>query len=132
MRAFFSRQFVLFVVTGGIAAIVNFLSRIVYSRWVDYSIAIVIAYVTGMITAFVLARLFVFRSSKQGLHKSATLFVAVNALAVAQVWLVSMALARYVLPGVGMTAHVEEVAHAVGVAIPVFTSYLGHKYWSFR
>ncbi|TGT79823.1 GtrA family protein, partial [Mesorhizobium sp. M8A.F.Ca.ET.161.01.1.1] len=25
-----------------------------------------------------------------------------------------------------------EIAHAVGVAVPVFSSYVGHKYLSFR
>jgi len=27
---------------------------------------------------------------------------------------------------------IPEIAHAVGVAVPVFTSYLGHKHWSFK
>ncbi|MGZ8096491.1 MAG: hypothetical protein ACXWUD_09650 [Methylosarcina sp.] len=26
----------------------------------------------------------------------------------------------------------KEIAHAIGVAVPVFTSYIGHKRWSFR
>ena len=132
MQAFLSRQFLLFVITGGIAALVNFLSRIVYSHWVNYSIAILIAYVTGMITAFVLARLLVFTDTRQRLHKSAVLFTIVNLFAVAQVWIISMSLALYVLPGIGLRNHVEEIAHAIGVAFPVFTSYLGHKHWSFR
>jgi putative flippase GtrA len=25
-----------------------------------------------------------------------------------------------------------EIAHAVGIVVPVFTSFIGHKYWSFR
>jgi hypothetical protein len=32
----------------------------------------------------------------------------------------------------GVTAYVPEIAHGVGVAVPVFTSYLGHKHFSFR
>lgn len=98
----------------------------------DFSIAIVLAYITGMITAFVLAKLFVFKRSHQSLHRSALFFVLVNLVAVAQTWLISMGLAAYALPALGVTKFVREIAHAVGVAVPVFTSYIGHKHWSFR
>jgi putative flippase GtrA len=99
---------------------------------VDFSWAVILAYITGMITAFVLAKLFVFRDSQQSLHRSAIFFVLVNLVAALQTWIVSMGLAYYVLPGIGITIFVKEIAHAVGVAVPVFTSYLGHKRWSFK
>ena len=59
--AFKSRQFVMFLITGGLAAAVNFGSRILYNQWMGFSAAIVLAYITGMVTAFVLARIFVFQ-----------------------------------------------------------------------
>jgi putative flippase GtrA len=43
-----------------------------------------------------------------------------------------MGLKYYGLPILGVTAFVPEIAHAVGVAVPVFTSYVGHKRWSFK
>jgi hypothetical protein len=43
-----------------------------------------------------------------------------------------MALAYYVLPALHVEQFREAIAHAVGVMIPVFTSYLGHKHFSFR
>ena len=132
MRVFFSRQFVLFLITGGIAAAVNFGSRIVYNLWLDYSTSILIAYLTGMITAFVLARMFVFTETRHGIRRSAVYFSFVNVVAVAQTWAISMVLANYALPAMGVSRFVPEIAHAVGVAFPVFTSYLGHKHWSFR
>ena len=132
IRAFASRQFVLFLLTGGTAAAVNFASRIFYNQWLDYSTSIIVAYLTGMVTAFVLARLFVFTESGQGLHLSALIFTLVNMLAVAQTWIISMGLAYYLLPSIGVTRFVPEIAHAAGIAFPVFTSYLGHRQWSFR
>ena len=132
IRAFASRQFVLFLLTGGTAAAVNFFSRILYNHWLDYSSSIIVAYLTGMVTAFVLARLFVFTQSSQGWQRSALIFTLVNVVAVAQTWAISMGLAYYVLPGAGVTRFAPEIAHAAGVAFPVFTSYLGHKHWSFR
>lgn len=132
MRIFLSRQFISFLVTGGIAAAVNFGSRIVYSLWWNFSTAIVLAYLTGMATAFVLARLFVFTDSSSRLGRSALLFALVNLIAIAQTWAVSVWLATQVLPALGMRRHVPEIAHAVGVVVPVFTSFIGHKYLSFR
>jgi putative flippase GtrA len=131
IRHFASRQFVAFLVTGGMAAAVNFGSRIVYNLWVGFSTAIVLAYLTGMVTAFVLAKLFVFRDSTQATHRSAMFFVLVNGIAVLQTWAISMALGYYVLPALGVQHFVREIAHAIGVMVPVFTSYLGHKRWSF-
>ena len=130
--AFASKQFVGFLLTGGTAAAVNFGSRILLNRWMDYSAAIVVAYLIGMATAFVLARLFVFKQSTQALHRSAGFFVLINVFAIFQTWLVSIILARHLLPALGVNRFVPEIAHAIGVMVPVFSSYLGHKRWSFR
>jgi len=130
--SFKSRQFLVFLLTGGFAALVNFCSRIVYNLWVDFSLAIVLAYLTGMVTAFVLARQFVFKDSTQSLQRSVLYFTLVNGVAVLQTWGITVVLAYYVLPAMGWTLHVKEAAHAVGVVVPVFTSYLGHKHFSFR
>lgn len=132
MQQFMSRQFLAFLLTGGTAAAVNFGSRMAYSVWLDFSLAVILAYVTGMITAFVLAKLFVFKQSQQSVHRSAAFFVLVNLVAIVQTWAISMGLAYYLLPSLGVTRWVPEIAHAVGVAVPVFTSYIGHKRWSFR
>ncbi len=131
IRQFMNRQFRGFVVTGGLAACVNFGSRMVYNRWLDFSSSVVLAYLTGMVTAFILARLFVFRDGSQSVQKSAAIFALVNVVAVLQTWGISMVL-YYLLPLVGVVSYVPEIAHAVGVMVPVFTSYLGHKKYSFR
>jgi putative flippase GtrA len=132
IKSFASRQFLVFLLTGGFAAAVNFGSRILYNRAMPFSSAVICAYVTGMITAFVLAKLFVFRDSEQATHRAAGWFVLVNVVAVAQTWAISMLLVKWVLPALGVTMFAREIAHGVGVVVPVFTSYLGHKHFSFR
>ena len=132
MQQFLSRQFLMFLLTGGTAAGVNFCSRVFYNHWMSFSSAVIAAYLTGMVTAFVLAKLFVFKESQQPTRRSAMFFVLVNLVAVAQTWGISMGLALYFLPAFGITQFAAEIAHAVGVAVPVFTSYLGHKRWSFQ
>lgn len=132
IHEFFSRQFVAFLITGGTAAAINFGSRIVYNQWVTFSTAVILAYLTGMVTAFVLAKVFIFKQSQQNILHSVLFFCIVNVFAVTQTWVISMVLVYYLLPYLGITAYVQELAHAVGIVVPVFTSYIGHKHWSFR
>lgn len=127
-----SRQFAAFVVVGGVAALVNIVSRLLISRVMPYEAAIVVAYLCGMVTAFFLNRLFVFHAASG--HEASRQFVRftlVNIVALAQVWIVGVGLARFVLPDVGFTWHAETVAHVIAVASPILTSYLAHKYFSF-
>jgi putative flippase GtrA len=126
-----SSHFFRFLVAGGIAALVNFGSRIVLSTWLSYAHAIVIAYLLGLVTAFVLNRLFVFTGATNHLHKQVFWFVAVNALAVLQTVLVSLLLADWLLPRLSITWHTQEIAHGIGIVTPVFASYVGHKRLSF-
>ena len=65
------------------------------------------------------------------LIRLAMIFALVNVVAVLQTWGISMAL-YYLLPLFGVASHVPEIAHAVGVMVPVFTSYIGHKKYSFK
>lgn len=132
MKIFLNKQFTMFVVTGGVAAAANFGSRILFNYWMDFSSAVILAYITGMVVAFLLAKAFVFRESTQSTNKSILFFIVVNVFAVLQTWLISMGLAVYVLPAMGVKDFVHEIAHAAGIVAPVFTSYLGHKHFSFR
>jgi putative flippase GtrA len=129
---YFSRQFLVFLITGGVAACINFSSRLLYNQWMSFSSAIVLAYLTGMIAAYVLVRTFVFTESRQALTQSIAFFLLINVLGVAQTWVVSMLLAFQLLPALEIRMLVPEISHAVGIMVPAFTSYLGHKYWSFR
>lgn len=125
------KRFALFLFAGGTAALVNILSRIAFNWIMPYEIAIVVAYLCGMTTAYLLNKRFVFEASGRGVASEYTRFALVNLAAVAQVWIVSVGLARLVFPAIAFSWHAETVAHVIGVAVPVFTSYLGHKHFSF-
>lgn len=124
-------RFMLFLLAGGIAALVNILSRIALNWIMLYEVAIVVAYLCGMTTAYLLNKRFVFASSGRGVASEYTRFALVNLAAVIQVWIVSVGLARFIFPAIGFAWHAETVAHVIGVAVPVFTSYFGHKHFSF-
>lgn len=132
LGGFATTGFVRFLLAGGIAALVNVLSRLLYSEVLPYAAAVIVAYLTGMATAYVLNRLLVFGPGDRGLPGEMLAFAAVNLLAVAQTLVISLILAYYVLPAVGVVEHAETLAHLVGVIVPVFTSFVGHKYWTFR
>ena len=125
-------QFSLFVLVGGIAAIANFVSRVFFSFFLNYSLAIFFAYLVGMFVAFILNRHFVFRNSSNTLKKSIFWFVIINLFAVVQTILVSNFFAYQILPQVDMFQYNLEIGHIIGIIFPVFTSYIGHKYLSFR
>jgi len=44
----------------------------------------------------------------------------------------SVVLADYFFPSVGFAYHPKEIAHAIGIMIPALTSFIGHKYLTFR
>lgn len=126
-----TREFITFVLAGGVAAGVNWGSNLLLNRLMPLEVSVVIAYVIGMTTAYVLSRAFVFAASGRSTHEEYTRFVIVNLFAVVQVWVVTIVLARVLLPALEWTFHPEAVSHLVGVASPIVTSYLGHKYFTF-
>jgi hypothetical protein len=126
------RQFLLFVLTGGAAALVNVLSRVGFSLVLRFELAVLAAYAVGMVTAYILARRYVFTGSGQSVKRSFAAFALVNLVAVLQTWLVSIGLRNLLLPIISSVALVDLIAHGIGVIVPVFTSYLGHKHVSFR
>ncbi|PWY57012.1 hypothetical protein DGG96_01215 [Legionella qingyii] len=132
LRHFKSKQFITFIVAGAIAVTVNFCSRIFYSYEFSFSLSIILAYITGMIASFILGKLFVFKNSQQTFLRSILFFILINLIGMLQTWLVSLFLAYHILPALGIKSFTLEIAHAIGLVFPTFTTYLGHKFFTFR
>jgi putative flippase GtrA len=126
------REFLLFLITGGVAALVNVISRVGFSQLLRFELAVLLAYGVGMLTAYVLARKFVFLQSRTSVRRSFAAFALVNLLAVLQTWLVSVGLRNWLLPLLGIVVLRDLIAHGIGVVVPVLSSYFGHKHISFR
>lgn len=125
-------QFLRFLVAGGIAAGANFGSRFVFSVFFEYAYAVFFAYLVGMLVAFCLMRGHVFDANNGPLWPQIVKFTGVNIVAVLQTLLISLLLARRVLPSLGVLDHAEALAHLIGVLVPVVTSYFGHKFLTFK
>ena len=136
-QSLLGNRFIRFLLAGGLAALLNFGSRFFYNIFVDFSTAVVLAFMTGLVTAYVLNKLYVFTSSGNTVAQEMGWFVFINMLALAQTWGLSVYLAQILpayIPVEGALGKElsEAIAHGSGVLLPVFTSYIGHKYLTFR
>jgi putative flippase GtrA len=122
-----------FLVAGGIAALINVIARILFSQVLSYGVAIVLAYLCGMVVAFLLNRYVVFSSASSGaVGRQSLRFAIVNAVSLVQVWIIGEGLVRVVMPQAGWHWHPQTTAHCIAVATPALVSYFAHKYFSFR
>jgi putative flippase GtrA len=127
-----SSRFVRFLLTGGFAALVNLASRYVLNEYMTFEAAVAVAYLFGVVTAYVLAKFFVFEKSGHAVATEFRRFVVVNAVSLALVWGVSVGLALYLFPALAFHWHADAIAHFIGVASPAVVSYFAHKHYTFR
>lgn len=125
-------RFLLFLLAGATAAAVNIVARLLLSYVVSFEVAVVLAFPIALTVGFFLNRHYVFDADSGALAGQYVRFLTVNLVALAQVWVVSVGLASWVFPAIGFDFHRELVAHAIGVASPIFTSYFLHKFFTFR
>ena len=125
-------QFLRFLLAGGVAAGANFGSRFVFSDFFTYSVAVFLAYMVGMLVAFLMMRRHVFNATQGSLASHISKFIGVNLIAVLQTLAISLLLARWLLPSVGILDYAEALGHLISVLVPVFTSYFGHKNVTFK
>ena len=97
-----------------------------------FSLAVLAAYVTGMIVAFVLFREFVFERGSTGTSEQVRNFVIVNIVGMAATWALANLLVYWALPAAGLTTHVEAIGHGIAIFAPVVTSWFGHRFLTFR
>jgi len=126
------RQVLLYLMAGGVAALANFGSRFVFSRWMPFELAVIAAFGVGLLTGFTLMRRYVFAAATRPLSHQATGYVLVNLFAAVQTLVISSILLRLVLPPTVIGLPAAAVAHAVGVIVPVVSSYFGHRWITFR
>ena len=96
-----------------------------------YEAAVVVSHLCGMLTAFLLTRSFVFGRSHRRVSNELARFTAVNLVSLSVTWVVAVGLLRIVFPRVGFDIYPELVAHIAGLGIASFTSFYGHRRYSF-
>ncbi len=130
-RHFFTAEFFRFLIVGGSAAVIHWLSRYYLSIHFPFSTAVLMAYGVGIATAFVLNRAFVFPLANKPLKVQAGYFIAVNLAFLPVVWAASIGLSEWILPALGVHHYHEGVAHGIAITLPVFGAFLLHKFKTF-
>ncbi|GAB6854649.1 GtrA family protein [Asaia astilbis] len=125
-------QFLKFLITGGISALVNLASRYVLNYFLPFSWSVIFAYTLGMLTAYNLFRIYVFAPSGRKASSEAWRFVLVNIVSLGIVWGVSMVLNYVLFPKINFAWHREAISHFIGVLSPAVPSFIGHKFFSFK
>lgn len=125
-------RFVRFLACGGFAAAANWASRFGWSLVLPFGAAVVAAYATGMLIAFVLFRAYVFDDSDGPLGSQVRGFVLVNLLGMAATWALANLLVFWLLPALGVSWQVEAIGHGIAIAAPAVTSWFGHRLVTFR
>lgn len=125
------RRFLLFVLIGGLASGVNFVARILWNLVTSFEVAVLLAFPVALTTAFLLNRLFVFPAGAGSWNGQFWRFFLVNLAVLVQVFVISVLLERLIFPSLGLLWHADEIAHAIGLITPIFTSYVAHSRYSF-
>ena len=127
-----TKQFLYFILSGGVAAGLNWGSRFLFSQVAPFELALILAFFVGLSSGYILMRFFVFDGGGKPITPQAGKYIAVNVFALLQTLLISLIFARWALPAAGITDNAEGLGHLIGVLVPVVTSYFGHKLFTFR
>lgn len=125
-------QYARFVLTSGAAALVNLVVRYVFNLLMPYEAAVAVAFPFGVLTAYSLAKIFVFEPSSIPVRSQLARFTAINLVALIMVWCVSVGLARILFPKLGLAWHADDLAHVIGVASPAAFAFFAHQRYSFQ
>ncbi len=127
-----------YVGVAGLAALVNLLSRILYSQWLGFTASVTLAYATGHVVNFFLARHVVFGASRNAAGHAHLGQFARFSLVAAAGYLVTLGVSaamRAELTALDWPALGEEavavLAHLSGIGLAFFTNYFGHLLFSF-
>ena len=131
LKHFFSAQFVGFLLVGGLAAFLHWLTRVLLSLAMPYSWAVFLSYGVGMSIAFALNSRYVFPKSDKPVSKQARDFLVINLIFLPIVWLASLWLNQWLI-GQGVERYSEEIAHAIAITLPVMATFLLYKFIAFR
>lgn len=124
-------RFARFLGVGGLAAGTNFGSRFAWSLILPFEAAVICAYASGMAVAFVLFRLLVFPGSSLPVAVQVRNFLMVNAVGATLTFITATLLVRGLFPAIGFTWHAEMFGHGLAIVVPVATSWIGHRRFTF-
>jgi putative flippase GtrA len=130
-------EFLRFLATGSIAAFSNMAAVAAFRLLMPLLPAAILGYIIGMVIAFILFQRVMFNTpglvlTRPILARRIFRFTVVNMVGLCLSVATTMTFAEIVLPAVRWTFMPVTVANFFGVAVPAFSSYFGHKFWTYR
>jgi putative flippase GtrA len=132
-RAFDVREFIRFVVAGVAAAAGNIATVWITRHFLPFEIALVLGIGAGLVTSFLLSKLFAFESRSWSLAGGeAARFLAVYSLGSGLYWAVAVVFASVAIAR-GAQAGVAEMGGVlIGSGVMMLSSYFGHRFFTYR
>jgi putative flippase GtrA len=126
-------EFVRFFVTGVTATVGNLSTVWLVRPWLSYQISILVGIAVGFTISFLLTKLFAFRSpSWKRAGGELARFILVYGVGVAINWTTSMVLGAWLLHYFLPPRFAELAGALVGSSTMMFTSYFGHRHFTYR
>ncbi len=132
MLMFLSKRFLKFIIAGGLAASLHWMSRIALSEVVSYLTAIILSFFIGLFSGYILNRVLVFPESELPFKLQLIRFLAINLGTMPFIWATAYYGEMLLRPIVIDTAVRQAIAHAAGVSLPILTSFFLYSIWAFR
>lgn len=133
--SFISKQFLRFLLVGGIAALANFLSRFAFQIIFPYTMSVALAFSLGTVISFIMNRSYTFAAYDEKAMIQFIKFILIAvvgiALAAAIAW-ICMAIYRISRIDLVNEKQMESLGHIIAIFLVTFYNFLAMKYFSFK
>ena len=132
VRALARRREAKFIVAGGLASAVNWVSRFPLALFWSFETAVALAYAVGMGVGFVLYRSWVFEGSRGRLRQQLPRFLLVNAFGLAAVMVSADTFLSLLSPIPWLSdGATRALAHSLALVVGAAVNFLGHRSLTF-
>ena len=123
---YFSKQFIYFLIAGGLSALLNFLTRLILRPYFDIILSAAFSYTAALICAFFLYRKFVFPYSNVPMNIQGKKFLLIQIACMPIVILIFSLMAGF-FTSIGFGIYSEPLAHAISIGMPALITFLLYK-----
>lgn len=131
LKTYFSKQFVTYILCGGLAAATQIAVRYGLEQYASFSLAVLLSYFCGMFVALVLYRFFVFDARATRMRRQFILFSLAYIAFLPLTWVVSVGAESALLVSFPPVES-RLLAHSLGVSLPVVLNFAFNKFVTFR
>ena len=132
---FISKQFLRFLLVGGIAALANFFSRFLFQTYFPYTPSVALAFTLGTIISFILNKTFTFASYDEKTSIQLIKFLLAGIVCVALASIIAyLGMAFYHIARISFVTEkkMESIVHIIAIGLTTIYNFLAMKFFSFR